>query len=93
MFTTRSSKVILSKGRGSRRLYNAAFPGTHADTIFFMVYLPTPPTRPLDGREEFLHFVALTEDELDEVCETLRRKYGAGLFSSAGASRKEQVGI
>lgn len=43
------------------------------------------------AREEFLSFVSLTEDELDEVCDTLRRKYGAGIFSAAGACRKEQV--
>ena len=47
------------------------------------------PIRPT--REEFLNFVALTEDELDDVCDTFRRKYGAGRFSSAGASRKEQA--
>lgn len=35
--------------------------------------------------------MALTEDELDEVCDRLRRKFGAGIFSAAGTSRKEQV--
>ena len=35
--------------------------------------------------------MSLTEDELDEVCDTLRRKYGAGIFSAAGVCRKEQV--
>lgn len=45
----------------------------------------------VSGRDEFLSFVALTEDELDEVCDKLRRKFGAGIFSAAGASRKEQV--
>eukprot|EP00904_Undaria_pinnatifida_P002651 jgi/Undpi1/12387/HiC_scaffold_5.g02059.m1 len=43
------------------------------------------------SREEFLNFVSLTEDELDEVCDTLRRKYGAGIFSAAGVCRKEQI--
>ncbi|CAM9186272.1 unnamed protein product, partial [Ectocarpus fasciculatus] len=43
------------------------------------------------SRDEFLSFVALTEDELDEVCDNLRRKFGAGIFSAAGASRKEQI--
>ncbi|CAM9910415.1 unnamed protein product, partial [Ascophyllum nodosum] len=43
------------------------------------------------SREEFLNFVALTEDEIDEVCDTLRRKYAAGRFSAAGVSRKEQA--
>ncbi|CAM9659846.1 unnamed protein product, partial [Ectocarpus sp. 12 AP-2014] len=43
------------------------------------------------SRDEFLSFVALTEDELDEVCDKLRRKFGAGIFSAAGASRKEQI--
>ncbi len=45
-----------------------------------------------ENRDEFLSFVALTEDELDEVCDRLRRKFGAGIFSAAGTSRKEQVG-
>eukprot|EP00903_Cladosiphon_okamuranus_P013950 g12974.t1 len=43
------------------------------------------------SRDEFLSFVALTEDELDEVCDRLRRKFGAGIFSAAGTSRKEQI--
>lgn len=49
----------------------------------------TPNTLP--ERDEFLSFVALTEDEVDEVCDRLRRKFGAGIFSAAGTSRKEQV--
>jgi Ca2+-binding EF-hand superfamily protein len=43
-------------------------------------------------REEFLKFVMLTEDELDEVCETLRRKYGAGAAGrGAGSQRKDLI--
>lgn len=37
--------------------------------------------------------MALTEDELDEVCDRLRRKFGAGMFSAAGTSRKDQARI
>ncbi|CAM9842899.1 unnamed protein product, partial [Pylaiella littoralis] len=43
------------------------------------------------SRDEFLRFVALTEDEVDEVCDRLRSKFGAGSFSAAGTPRKEQA--
>lgn len=58
-----------------------------------MLLRPPRPRRPITrpNRDEFLSFVALTEDELDEVCDRLRRKCGAGIFSAAGTSRKEQV--
>eukprot|EP00611_Tribonema_gayanum_P013061 TRINITY_DN2382_c0_g1_i1.p1 TRINITY_DN2382_c0_g1~~TRINITY_DN2382_c0_g1_i1.p1 ORF type:complete len:1787 (+),score=415.93 TRINITY_DN2382_c0_g1_i1:3-5363(+) len=44
------------------------------------------------SREEFLHFIALSEDEVDEVCDALRRRFGIGGYGKVfGRPHKEQI--